>query len=82
MNGIVNQSSQSVDSGAQNIKHADNKTLLGPGGGGAGDNRCAAHYQWSPAGPGDSGDDLIGESQYWDDNNIDLATRKLSRDNF
>ena len=39
--------------------------------------------QWSPAGPGDTGDDIIGESQYWDtDNNIDLATRKLSRDNF
>ena len=41
-----------------------------------------AHYQWSPVGPGDSGDDIIGESQYWDDNNIDLATRKLSKDSF
>ena len=31
------------DSGARDIKHADNKTWpgLGPGGGGAGDNRCA-----------------------------------------
>lgn len=30
--------------------------------------------------PGD--DIIIGESQYWDGNNIDLATRKLSRDSF
>ena len=41
LNGII--VNQSWDSGAQDIKHADNKTLvwLGPGGGGAGDNRCA-----------------------------------------